>query len=51
MGIAILGGLGLGTGLTLFAVPAVYTYLTRKTLTAAAREAAGAEPEAVGEAA
>ena len=51
MGIAILGGLGLGTALTLFAVPAVYTYLTRKTLTAAAREAAGAEPEAVGEAA
>jgi multidrug efflux pump len=51
MGIAILGGLGLGTGLTLFAVPAVYIYLTRKTLTAAAREAAGAEPEAVGEAA
>jgi multidrug efflux pump len=30
MGIAILGGLTVGTALTLFVVPAVYTYLTSK---------------------
>ncbi|MGH9379997.1 MAG: efflux RND transporter permease subunit [Thermoanaerobaculia bacterium] len=46
MGIAVIGGLLLGTALTLFVVPAVYTYLTRKTLTAA-----GAEAPRVGEAA
>jgi multidrug efflux pump len=51
MGIAILGGLGLGTGLTLFAVPAVYTYLTRESPAAAADEADTAETGAVGEAA
>ncbi len=49
MGIAVVGGLVLGTGLTLFAVPAVYTYLTRKTLTAVEAEAAATQ--AVGEAA
>jgi multidrug efflux pump len=51
MGIAILGGLGLGTGLTLFAVPAVYTYLTRESPAAATDEADTAETGAVGEAA
>jgi multidrug efflux pump len=30
MGVAIIGGLLLGTGLTLYVVPAVYTYVTRE---------------------
>ena len=30
MGVAIIGGLLFGTGLTLYVVPAVYTYLTRE---------------------
>ena len=30
MGIAILGGLTVGTALTLYVVPAVYTYVTSK---------------------
>jgi multidrug efflux pump len=30
MGVAIIGGLVFGTGLTLYVVPAVYTYLTRE---------------------
>jgi multidrug efflux pump len=30
MGVAIIGGLMLGTGLTLYVVPAIYTYLTRE---------------------
>ncbi len=42
MGIAVVGGLVFGTGLTLFVVPAVYIYLTRREMTAAALEAAGA---------
>lgn len=46
MGIAVIGGLLLGTALTLFVVPAVYTYLTRKTL-----GTAKAESDEVGEAA
>jgi multidrug efflux pump len=32
MGIAILGGLTIGTALTLYVVPAVYTYVTSKRL-------------------
>jgi len=32
MGVAVIGGLTLGTFLTLFVVPAMYTYLTRKKL-------------------
>ena len=32
MGVAVIGGLTLGTGLTLFVVPAMYTYLTRRNL-------------------
>lgn len=32
MGIAIIGGLTIGTALTLYVIPAVYPYLTRKTL-------------------
>jgi multidrug efflux pump len=32
MGLAVIGGLTLGTFLTLFVVPAIYTYLTRSTL-------------------
>jgi multidrug efflux pump len=32
MGVAVIGGLALGTFLTLFVVPAVYSYLTRRTL-------------------
>jgi len=32
MGIAVIGGLTLGTLLTLFIVPAMYTYLTRRTI-------------------
>lgn len=38
MGIAVIGGLLLGTALTLFVVPAVYTHLTRKTLGTAKTE-------------
>jgi multidrug efflux pump len=30
MGVAIIGGLLFGTGLTLYVVPAVYSYLTRE---------------------
>ena len=30
MGVAIIGGLLVGTGLTLYVVPAVYSYLTRE---------------------
>jgi multidrug efflux pump len=32
MGVAVIGGLSLGTLLTLFVVPAVYTFLTRRTV-------------------
>ncbi|MEM6783111.1 MAG: efflux RND transporter permease subunit, partial [Bacteroidota bacterium] len=40
MGIAIIGGLLIGTALTLFVIPAVYPALTRKTLAPAIEEAA-----------
>jgi multidrug efflux pump len=40
LGIAVVGGLVLSTGLTLYIVPAVYTYLSRDKLTRAEREAA-----------
>ncbi|MEL6442627.1 MAG: efflux RND transporter permease subunit [Bacteroidota bacterium] len=39
MGIAIIGGLLIGTALTLFVIPAVYPALTRKTLAPAIEEA------------
>nr|WP_304621773.1 hypothetical protein [Rhodothermus marinus] len=31
MGIAIIGGMVIGTLLTLYVIPAIYTYLTRET--------------------
>jgi multidrug efflux pump len=40
LGIAVVGGLLLSSGLTLYVVPAVYTYLSRERLTRAEREAA-----------
>jgi multidrug efflux pump len=44
MGVAIIGGLLVGTGLTLYVVPAVYTFLTRE-ITAEERQLhAGEEP-------
>jgi Cu/Ag efflux pump CusA len=46
MGVAIIGGLVVGTGLTLYVVPAMYTYLTRE-ITAEERQLhAGKEPVA-----
>ena len=47
MGVAVVGGMVLATGLRLFAVPAVYTYFTRTILTAVEAEAAKAEAMAV----
>ncbi|MEM8599824.1 MAG: efflux RND transporter permease subunit, partial [Bacteroidota bacterium] len=44
MGIAIIGGLLIGTALTLFVIPAVYPALTRKTLAPAIEEAALLRP-------
>jgi multidrug efflux pump len=43
MGIAVVGGMLFATGLTLYVVPAVYSYLSRATKAAAAPEAAVTE--------
>ncbi|MEM8556428.1 MAG: efflux RND transporter permease subunit [Bacteroidota bacterium] len=48
MGIAIIGGLLIGTALTLFVIPAVYPALTRKTLAPAIEEAALLSPNESG---
>jgi multidrug efflux pump len=40
LGVAVIGGLVLSSGLTLYVVPAVYTCLSREKLTRAEREAA-----------
>ncbi len=45
MGVAIIGGLVLGTFLTLYVVPATYTFLTRRQLAASASDLSGSEPE------
>jgi multidrug efflux pump len=46
MGLAVIGGMLVGTFLTLFVVPALYTYLTRKEAGGASAEEAGEEPVA-----
>lgn len=47
MGVAIIGGLLLGTGMTLYVVPAIYSYLTRE-ITAEERELHAGEATTAG---
>ncbi|MEP0547513.1 MAG: efflux RND transporter permease subunit [Rhodothermales bacterium] len=47
MGIAIIGGLLVGTGLTLYVIPAVYPYLTRRELAPVIEDAYGGDGEAL----
>ncbi len=47
MGIAIIGGLIVGTGLTLYVIPAVYPYLTRNELAPVIEDVYGGDGEAL----
>ena len=47
MGIAIIGGLVVGTGLTLYVIPAVYPYLTRNELAPVIEDVYGGDGEAL----